>query len=252
MIAFLFLLPLSLLDTTNAFSLKAPYHNIFHASNKNHRDYRNPTILLSSSTEEGYKSDIVSNERRHVLLRAFTTTSSLLLLSSNNNVVHAEEELSSNNNKIFITGKVLLKSDIVLPSDTTTSALYVTARPNKADNVPKAILDGSNGKPPPIFAVRIPNPTFPVTFQFTTSDITPEGRGSDNNNSNYWFESNTDLILSARWDTDGIAATRDPTDLVGRTIVSSKNINNSNDDTISVLLTGRGFTGKLVTNKASK
>lgn len=41
--------------------------------------------------------------------------------------------------------------------DLSKCALYITARPNTADNVPRAILDGSRGKPPPVLIARIAN-----------------------------------------------------------------------------------------------
>lgn len=143
----------------------------------------------------------------------------------------------------LVSGTVAVKSVEGLPEDTSSSAVYITARPSKADNIPRAILDGSNGKPPPVLASRIPNPKFPYDFQLSTLDLTQEGAAFMPND-RYWFEGQ-DLTISARWDTDGVASTRDPTDLVGRSqFYSSKN----ND--IIVELSGRGMTGKLVTGKA--
>ena len=110
--------------------------------------------------------------------------------------------------------------------------------------MPRAILDGSNGKPPPVLTARIPNPSFPLDFQLTVADLTAEGASSSQGDANqYWFQGQ-DLIVSARWDSDGVAATRDPTDLVGRTQYYA-----SRGDDIELILTGRGFTGKLVMGK---
>ena len=128
------------------------------------------------------------------------------------------------------------------------SAIYVTARPNKPDNVPRAILDGSRGKPPPVLSARFPNvSSFPFEFSLTSQNFTPEGaskvEGRDGDNDDVWW-ANEDLIVSARLDSDGVAATRDPTDLVGRGIYSAKG-----GADVTVELQGRGLFGKSVTAK---
>ena len=71
--------------------------------------------------------------------------------------------------------------EIDKPIDDQTPALYITARPNKPDNVPKAILDGSRGKPPPVLIARYPlpksnsedldwNTQFPFEFTLTENE----------------------------------------------------------------------------------
>ena len=62
--------------------------------------------------------------------------------------------------------------------------------------------------------------------------------------SSAWWK-DEDLVVSARFDSDGVAATRDPTDLVGRGFYSSK----SSQDPVAVELQGRGLFGKSVTAK---
>jgi len=126
-------------------------------------------------------------------------------------------------------------------------ALYVTARPNKPDNVPKAILDGSRGKPPPVLIARFPltlndpEQQFPFHFSFSEADLTVEGQSQ-------WFVSTKeDLIVSARLDLDGVAATRDPGDLVGRGVALGATL--KSDDEVIVQLQGRGIGGKFVTKK---
>jgi len=143
----------------------------------------------------------------------------------------------------LVSGTVTVKSVEGFPEETSASAVYITARPSKGGNIPQAILDGSNGKPPPVLASRISNPKFPYNFQLSTLDLTQEGAAFMSNDK-YWFEGQ-DLTISARWDTDGVASTRDPTDLVGR----SQYFSSKSDEPI-VQLTGRGITGKLVTGKA--
>lgn len=206
-----------------------------------------PQFLSKKSTQ----NEIENNRREfmHTLVKSVSLTTSIL---SSPSIVHAEEENSKQQqlpNKIFVNGTVILK-DLELPQDEFASAaLYITARPNKADNIPRAILDGSNGKPPPVLAARIPRPVFPLNFSLTSLDLTQEGASliSGAENDQFWFET-MDLIVSARFDTDGVAYTRDPTDLVGRSIFNAK----QSDVGVIVPLTGRGFTGKMVTGKSKK
>lgn len=154
--------------------------------------------------------------------------------------------------RILLKGTVKLKNgDEMLPEERSSSALYITARPQKVDNIPRAILDGSNGKPPPVLASRIPNPVFPYDFTLSTLDLTPEGAfGLDVSRGKYWFEGEN-MVVSARWDTDGIASTRDPTDLVGRSqyFASAKD---DGETMVTVELVGRGLAGKMVTGKSKK
>ena len=161
----------------------------------------------------------------------------------------------------FVEGTVSLPPGSTIPVMTTTTlesqtpALYITARPDKADNVPRAILEGSRGKPPPVLAARISNPVFPFSFSLTDLDLTVEGaskvqhvveQGSTRSHTLLWWK-NLDLVISARWDSDGVAATRDPNDLVGRGIFQV-----SSGNSVMVPLQGRGLTGKFVTGKSSK
>lgn len=156
--------------------------------------------------------------------------------------------------KPFLKGIVEVKGggENIVPEETSSSALYITARPQRPDNVPRAILDGSNGKPPPVLACRIPNPSFPYEFELSKLDLTPEGAYFlDESRDRYWFEGEN-LIVSARWDTDGVASTRDPTDLVGRSQYYSQSSKNEEETLVIVELSGRGITGKLVTGKNKK
>lgn len=124
------------------------------------------------------------------------------------------------------------------------AALYVTCRPNRPDNVPKAILDGTRGKAPPVLAARFPDPKFPFEFSLTSENLTPEGASIVEGSNSVWWK-DEDLVVSARFDSDGVAATRDPTDLVGRGFYSVK----SSQDPVAVELQGRGLFGKSVTAK---
>lgn len=145
----------------------------------------------------------------------------------------------------FVVGTATLQSGLSDDNVESGSALYVTCRPNRSDNVPKAILDGSRGKPPPVLAARFENPQFPFEFSLTTDNLTPEGASAVEGSTpeTIWW-SGEDLVVSARLDSDGVAATRDPNDLVGRGFYSPK----SKDATV-IELQGRGIFGKAVTSK---
>ena len=145
----------------------------------------------------------------------------------------------------FVVGTATLQSGLSNDNVETSSALYVTCRPNRPDNVPKAILDGSRGKPPPVLAARFENPQFPFEFSLTTDNLTPEGASAVEGSETIWW-SGEDLVVSARLDSDGVAATRDPNDLVGRGFYSPKT-----KDTAVIELQGRGMFGKAVTSKSN-
>jgi hypothetical protein len=130
-------------------------------------------------------------------------------------------------------------------------ALYVTVRPDRPDNVPQAILAGTRGKSPPVLSARFENPTFPFAFHLTPHDYTPEGKPAEGSMENgeqqqqqqqpWWWKD--DLVVSARLDMDGIAATRSPEDLVGRAIYRRK----TGGEAVQVALMGRGAFGKFAT-----
>jgi hypothetical protein len=151
----------------------------------------------------------------------------------------------------FVQGTVTLPADYTAETEPgQMTALYVTCRPNRADNVPKAILDGSRGKAPPVLTARFENPKFPFCFHLTKEDVTLEGQQqqqrSDDNDSYWWQEE--DLIVSARLDMDGIAATRAPDDLVGRGFFQR----NKAGEAVQIALTGRGAFGKFATGGGSR
>ena len=197
--------------------------------------------------------------RRQALV---TTSGALTLLPS------LSEKALAFDKTPFLQVSVTLAPDVTLEKTAPTSdgqqpmsdALYVTCRPNRADNVPSAILSGTRGKPPPVLAARLENPTFPLQVVLTEDDLTPEGadRGSgsgdtDNSSSSYWW-SRDDLVVSGRWDADGVAATRSPEDLVGRTIWMRNSNNGSSNGTdkqpqVTLQLQGRGSFGKFATKK---
>eukprot|EP00521_Asterionellopsis_glacialis_P014545 CAMPEP_0195290826 /NCGR_PEP_ID=MMETSP0707-20130614/6539_1 /TAXON_ID=33640 /ORGANISM="Asterionellopsis glacialis, Strain CCMP134" /LENGTH=258 /DNA_ID=CAMNT_0040351007 /DNA_START=88 /DNA_END=864 /DNA_ORIENTATION=- len=157
---------------------------------------------------------------------------------------------ASNDSIIFVKGTVSLPDDFIPLDESATPALYVTCRPDRPDNVPTAILSGTRGKPPPVLVARFQNPTFPFDFELSGKDLTVEGisdgKTQIENSDNYWWK-NDDLIVSARLDSDGVAATRSPDDLVGRGL-------NKKSDTspVNVPLRGRGIAGKFATGGTKK
>lgn len=121
-------------------------------------------------------------------------------------------------------------------------ALYVTVRPD-VGVFQSAIL---NNKPPPVLTKRIEKispSSFP--YQFTISsdaDSTPEGVASYAK----WSSGKTPLLISARVDEDGYAATRGPNDLVGKG-KSSYDKASASWSKASIELVGRGVAGKFIT-----
>ncbi len=134
-------------------------------------------------------------------------------------------------------------------------------------------MDGTRGKSPPVLSARFPIASattatgefFPFQFELTQQNLTPEGAlllptaTIDDKESDgspvmmlWWEKNGKDLVVSARLDSDGVASTRDPEDLVGRG-VSTRPLDRANDDAtvanVSIELRGRGMFGKSVTAK---
>jgi hypothetical protein len=158
-------------------------------------------------------------------------------------------------NPVVIQCSVSVRPGVQTPLSDAAS-LYVTARPDKPDNVPAAILSGTRGKPPPVLAARFPlstlSPTtFPYMVDITEANLTPVGvdRGGR------WWERDN-VSVTARLDSDGVAATRSPDDLIGRTISrpqvensQSENCDAGRRQSVDLELQGRGIGGKLITKR---
>jgi hypothetical protein len=125
-------------------------------------------------------------------------------------------------------------------SDAAGAALYVTAKPADTGTG----IYAQAGKVPPLAAARFATPLdFPFSFQLTSADLTPEFAGVEQK---VWEA--TDLVVTARFDTDGVAATRGPDDLVGRgTLSKAGTVDQSRWSSCRVELQGRGLAGKLLT-----
>lgn len=144
------------------------------------------------------------------------------------------------------------------------AALYITAKPEQL--TPMSAFDATitGGRPPPIMTAKFPMGAvgnanaFPFHFQLTSNDVTSEGAFGITTQivdpSSFWWYSDN-LIVSCRLDRDGVAATRDPEDLVGRSF-SKVNKGTNNEGTVRgevrIELQGRGIGGKFVTQKQVK
>lgn len=203
----------------------------------------------NSATVRVGQNVLISLTRRDAAL----VVASVPFLFTGRTPAAAAEEETSGIETVLLRGRVTLgqgSDENMAPRKG--SALYITCRPNTPDDVPSAILNGSRGKPPPVLAARLVDPTFPLEFDLSSPrDLTFEG-ASDGVSSGsrvldptrlWWKDS--DLIVSLRLDTDGVAATRSPDDLVGRGL--STRAAREMNSAVSVQLTGRGAFGKLVT-----
>ena len=96
-------------------------------------------------------------------------------------------------------GSVRIKPGVAEPSQDG-GALYVTVRVIPQNNVGTYV---TAGKVPPLATARIASPiSFPYEVRLTLADLTPEFSAVPRKE---WQQQ--DLTMSARWDTDGTAAT---------------------------------------------
>jgi len=119
------------------------------------------------------------------------------------------------------------------PSDA--AALYVTARVAAPEWQ-------SAGKTPPLASARFAAPSLPFEFELSAADLTAEYLNVPQRE---WDA--LDLAISCRLDTDGVAATRDASDLVGRAqLIKRGQREPAAWSPVRVELQGRGLAGKLV------
>ena len=194
----------------------------------------------------GQKTTSLTCTDQPVTLRAcFRTARDAALSAALIVIVAAGSPCFASDGVPFVRGTVSLQPGT--EATRTAGALYVTARPDRPDNVPGAILSGTRGKPPPVASARYTSPiSFPFDFELGDADLTAEGAAviEGSSSSARWW-SGEDLVVSARFDSDGVAATRDPGDLVGRGFSSGQPA-----ERIQVRLQGRGVGGRLITSKA--
>jgi hypothetical protein len=135
---------------------------------------------------------------------------------------------------------VTIKSSATVPSGPD-PAIYLTAR----EDVGIWTAQIKNVKPPPILTSRTAGPfSLPVEIILSgENDITPEGQLI----AKQWQSGKRPIVVSARLDADGVAATRNAEDLVGKSIATK-------DDGgvwkgCEIELTDRGVGGKFITKK---
>jgi hypothetical protein len=121
----------------------------------------------------------------------------------------------------------------------TESAIYLTAK----QDVGIWQAQVRNMKPPPILTSRTAAPfQFPLTITLNgQTDLTPEGLGLQSQ----WQSGKVPLVISARLDVDGVAATRNAEDLIGKAIVSKDGSGTWSGCNIE--LEDRGIGGRIVT-----
>lgn len=119
------------------------------------------------------------------------------------------------------------------------AALYVTLRPP--------------GRSPPLAARRVPlasllpgAPLFPLHLALGPADSLPDAPERE-----LWAAA-PQLVVSARLDTDGTAATRGPEDLVGRGAAPRDDASSGGWSEARVELVGRGIAGRLATQRTPK
>ena len=139
-----------------------------------------------------------------------------------------------------VAGVVSVKEGFSIPSDSSV-ALYVTAK----EDVGAWTSGVRNIRTPPLLTKKLDasKVSFPVRVTLTEEDITVEGKelGQDG-----FKKLKNALLISARLDVDGNAATRSEKDLVGSGR-SDKKDDHYGD--FKVVLEGRGVTGKFLTRK---
>jgi hypothetical protein len=87
-----------------------------------------------------------------------------------------------------------------------------------------------------------------MTYSLMLQDLTVEGRDLWTLNPQQTMNAR-DWIVSARLDSDGVAATLDPTDLVGRNYYTHTSSKTGLPLTVDLELQGRGIGGKFFTRK---
>lgn len=186
-------------------------------------------LLLLWTLRVANVHSLIIHSRRDAIASGLATLLLVDTKTTSSSTKHASE--------IMVQGSVTVPPDIVRRMEGGTPALYITCRPDRPNNVPTAILSGTRGKPPPVLAARFASDlTFPYTFQLTLDNVTLEGQDG------WWTRDN--LIVSARYDYDGVAVSRSPQDLVGQS-----RLDLATTSTTTIPLQGRGAFGTFATQK---
>jgi len=190
-----------------------------------------PPTLFSSGSKVPAK--IFEHNKTSNVSLLLSVLASISLAISHPNMCQALDEKA-----VVAKGKVEISDGVEAPTGESV-ALFITARP-KTDGIFAA-------KPVAIASAKFESPTFPFEFALLGDTLTPEGKQTEES----WLTK--DLTVSCRLDTDGVAFTRDPEDLVGQAILKKYGVDQSDSNkwqlpTIS--LQGRGVGGKMLTQKS--
>lgn len=142
---------------------------------------------------------------------------------------------------VEITGIITLENGVKAP-ETLSKALYITVKPDLGVVNSQILLR----KFPAVMTKRVEGKLdFP--YQYTISE-TKDFTEDVNLKHDQWATGALPLLVSVRYDTDGSAATRDDTDLVGKgTSEFDKDANKFKS--ANVVLEDRGVGGRLVTGR---
>jgi len=242
----------------------------------NDGDYGSITVVhgLAAPTTVSRRDVLFLASSSSIAAVFLNTLCSSVALAADTNIDDNDDDSSRRRRKITVQGVATLAPNVAAAATAPTmdpsaaetnaaaqpAALYITCRPDRADNVPAAILSGTRGKPPPVLAARFAGPQLQFPFRFaldTAQHVTPEGASAADGNDDDWWWKDDNLVVSARWDSDGVAATRSPEDLVGRGLwlcSDSKDAAAAADissQVVTVQLQGRGSFGKFATKKSS-
>lgn len=174
-------------------------------------------------------------------MRTRVAAASLATLPLLSGVVPAFAAFVDSDPVVVLNGQVSLSSNNLAAPTGDNAALYITVR----EDVGVWTSAVRNMKPPPILSKRMTNiKNFPVSVSLSSKDdMTPEGAAT----ADEWMNGKRALTISTRLDSDGVAATRNPEDLVGQG--EAKSDGNKGWESFNVDLIGRGVAGKFITNK---
>ena len=147
-------------------------------------------------------------------------------------------EMKKDAGLVTISGIITLEDGVAAP-ETLSKALYITAKPDLGFINSNLLLR----KFPAVMSKRIPGENVKFPLQYSISEAT-DGTEDVALQRNKWVD--LPITISVRYDTDGVAATRDSTDLVGKG-ESERDKATDTWQQSNIALSDRGLGGKLVT-----
>lgn len=172
------------------------------------------------------------------MVSSIVISSSLMFQQSNIQPALAVDDAKALAAVVQIKGTVVLDNGAAIPLTNDNAALYITVK----QDVGAWTSAVRNIQPPALLTKKILSKDlqFPFTTTLdTTSDSTPEGL-----NDRSWKSGYLPLIITARYDADGVAATRSKDDLIGRTI-SNYDRTSKTFDEYTLKLGDRGLGGRI-------